>query len=323
MKNKSALVLGVSGGIGGEVAKSLLVSGWQVKGLVRNIKEASSSDIQFIQGDALNRDDVIKAAQGVDVIVHAVNPPGYKNWNALVLPMIENTIAAAKATGARILLPGTIYNYGANAPQVITESTPQEPSTRKGQIRKDLESKLLEASKEGVRVLIVRCGDFYGPKPGNNWFSQGMIKPNQPVSVILNPAKKGAGHSWAYLPDAAHTMVQLLNAEDRLQRFDVFNFGGNWDHDGLQMVHAINATLKKPARIRPAPWFLFQALSPFVVLFKELLEMKYLWMKPYKLDNSKLIKFLGHEPATPFHQAVADTLAGLGCLPEDGDARKK
>ena len=37
--------------------------------------------------------------------MHAVNPSGYRNWATLVLPMIENTIAAARISGARVLLP--------------------------------------------------------------------------------------------------------------------------------------------------------------------------------------------------------------------------
>ncbi len=41
--------------------------------------------------------DVVAAAKGVDVIVHAVNPPGYRKWSEVVLPMLDNTIAAAAA----------------------------------------------------------------------------------------------------------------------------------------------------------------------------------------------------------------------------------
>jgi len=74
------------------------------------------------------------AADAADVIVHGVNPPGYRGWAQLVLPMIDNTIAAARASGARILLPGTLYNFapdaGAGAP--IAENAPQRPLTRKG-----------------------------------------------------------------------------------------------------------------------------------------------------------------------------------------------
>jgi nucleoside-diphosphate-sugar epimerase len=156
-----------------------------------------------VKGDALDRASVIAAAQGADAIVHAVNPPGYRIWATLVLPMIENTIAAAKASGARILLPGTIYNYGPDAFPVLREDSPQNATTHKGKIRIALENKLEAAVREGVRSLIVRFGDFFEPKPGNSWFSQGMVKPHSPVSSNSYPGGKGIGHDWAYLPDAA------------------------------------------------------------------------------------------------------------------------
>ena len=48
------------------------------------------------------------APDGRSLVFHAVNPPGYRDWTKLVLPMIDNTIAAARAVGATILLPGTV-----------------------------------------------------------------------------------------------------------------------------------------------------------------------------------------------------------------------
>ncbi|MDO9125783.1 MAG: hypothetical protein Q7U42_02875, partial [Parvibaculum sp.] len=48
--------------------------------------------------------------------------------------------------------------------------------------------------------------------------------------------------------------------------------------------------------------------------FREMREMRYLWKKPVKLDNAKLVAFLGHEPHTPLDIAVRATLAGLGCI---------
>ena len=98
--------------------------------------------------------------------------------------MIENTLAAAQATGAHILLPGTIYNYGPDAFPVLREDSPQRATTHKGTIRIALERKLEEAARHGVRSLIVRFGDFFGPKPGNNWFSQGMVTPNRPLTSV-------------------------------------------------------------------------------------------------------------------------------------------
>ncbi len=109
-KEKIALVLGATGGVGGTLSETLLSHGWQVKALVRDpAKAARRCDprITLIAGNAMAAADTLQAAQGVQVIAHCVNPPGYKDWDKVVLPMIDNPIAAAKAAGARILLPGT------------------------------------------------------------------------------------------------------------------------------------------------------------------------------------------------------------------------
>ena len=113
--NRTALVLGATGGIGGETAAALLRHGWNVVAMTRGQANGSRltatgalAHVTWMTGDATNAADVLRAAEGVEVIVHAVNPPGYRNWGKLVLPMIDNSIAAAQATGARIVLPGTI-----------------------------------------------------------------------------------------------------------------------------------------------------------------------------------------------------------------------
>src|SRR5215472_4350909 len=93
------LVLGASGGIGGETARQLRAAGWDVRALTRSGEKPSErrDGITWLRGDALNREDVMAAARGCAVIIHAVNPPGYRRWSELVLPMLDNTIAAASA----------------------------------------------------------------------------------------------------------------------------------------------------------------------------------------------------------------------------------
>ena len=54
--------------------------------------------------------------------------------------------------------------------------------------------------------------------------------------------------------------------------------------------------------------------SPFVPLFRELLEMRYLWNEPVVMSNNRLVEFLGEEPRTPLVEAVSETLADFGCL---------
>ena len=218
---RMALVLGATGSIGGEVARQLAARGWKVRALHRDPATLTDRDDRFewIKGDAMNQQDVMAAAKGAQIILHAVNPPGYRNWAGLVLPMIDNTIAAARASGARIVLPGTVYNYGPNAFPLLRESSSQEPLTHKGAIRVELERRLQAASSDGVRSLVVRAGDFFGPgSTGNSWFSGGIVKPGKPVRAMFYPGKAGIGHQWAYVPDVARTMVRLIEKEHATAR---------------------------------------------------------------------------------------------------------
>jgi nucleoside-diphosphate-sugar epimerase len=317
---RQALVLGASGGIGGEVARQLRDAGWLVRGLKRGLdaEVAERDGITWIRGDAMDRDAVVRAARGCSVIVHAVNPPGYRNWAGQVLPMIDNTIAAAKAERATIVLPGTVYNYGPDAFPVLVEDAPQHPSTRKGAIRVELERRLQDAAGQGVRTIIVRAGDFFGPKlTGNSWFAAGFVKAGQPVASISVPGRAGIGHQWSYVPDAARAMVELIERRDTLEPFARFHLGGHWDADGTQMAEAVRRIAQRHGlrpTVRKFPWWFVWAAAPLVTTLRELLEMRYLWREPVRLDNTRVTAVLGREPVTPLDTAVEATLAGLGCL---------
>ncbi|WBQ19154.1 NAD-dependent epimerase/dehydratase family protein [Sphingobium yanoikuyae] len=314
---KRALIIGATGGVGGEVARALHLRGWEVMALHRNPDRAQGSnpDLHWVKGDAMDRSAVLKAAAGTQVIVHSVNPPGYRNWAGLVLPMLDNMLAGAKASRARVLLPGTIYNYGLDAGEAVDEQSPQDPTTRKGAIRVEMERRLRQASGEGVRALVVRAGDFYGPRAGNSWFAQGMVPAPGPIKRIFNPGRAGVGHAWAYLPDLAETMVRLLERENELADFDTFHFGGTWVADNRLFAEAIQrASGRLNAKIYPFPWPLFHAMAPFNETAREMREMIYLWRRPLRLVDRKLESFLGDLPATPMIDAVKATLRGLDRL---------
>ncbi|MGC2031532.1 MAG: NAD(P)H-binding protein [Steroidobacteraceae bacterium] len=261
----TVLVLGATGGIGGEVARQLRDAGWDTRALQRRAAQSveERNGITWIRGDAMNRDDVMAAANGCSVIVHAVNPPGYRRWS-------------------------------------------------------EMERRLLAASCNGARVLIVRAGDFFGPQAANNWFSQGLVKPRKPVAAVSYPGSPAVGHLWSYLPDVARTMIELLARRDSLDAFSAFHTAGHWDADGLQMVKSIQRVVAQRAGKEPRtsafPWWLISLASPLVTTFREMREMRYLWREPLRMDNARLIAVLGREPHTPLDQAVEATLLGLGCV---------
>jgi nucleoside-diphosphate-sugar epimerase len=317
---RTALVLGATGGIGGATAEALLEHGWQIRALTRDPARAAarlpgSTQIEWVAGDALNRDDVMKASAGMSVIVHAVNPPNYRNWRGLALPMLSNTIEAAKARSARIFFPGTVYNFGRDAGAVVSEKSPQTPCSRKGAIRVEMEDMLDEAMDGGARVLIVRSGDFFGANAPGSWFSAVMIRPGRPVRSVTYPGAPDVGHAWAYLPDLAETVARLLDREAELGAFEVFHFGGHYFERGIEMAEAVRRVAGKPdAPIKRFPWFAVGILSPVVPLFREIREMRYLWQDPLRLDNAKLVAVLGEEPHTRLDVALREVLSRQGCL---------
>ncbi|WP_332712999.1 NAD-dependent epimerase/dehydratase family protein [Pelagibacterium mangrovi] len=312
-RQKTALILGATGGVGGAIARALLGRGWTVRGLARDIdaaRKAGLKAIAWIAGDAMVGDDVLAAAEGVSVIVHAVNPPGYRNWDRVVLPMIDNTIAAARAVGARIVLPGTIYNFDPARTPVLSEDSPQRPKSHKGKIRAELEARLERAAPE-VPSLILRAGDFFGPGARSSWFAQAMVTPGRPVNRIVNVAR-GAGHSWAYLPDLAETFALLLERSEHLRPFERVQFDGFYDADGRGMIEAIERVVGRKLPVRAFPWWVMGLLSPLGGFPREAADIASVWRHPVRLDNERLVALIGQEPRTPIDIAVRETLAAMG-----------
>lgn len=314
-----ALILGASGGVGGAVADALSRRGYHIRAMHRRpeVQAVAKPDYEWVAGDAMNGADVARAACGAELIFHGVNPPGYKNWHKLVLPMIDNTIAAAKLCGARILFPGTVYNFGPDVLPEPDEDSPQNATTRKGKIRAELETRLRETAWDGTQVILVRAGDFFGGQAGfsNSWFSQ-MVKAGRPLRAVTRLSKPGTGHQWAYLPDLAETFAELNARASALPSYAIYHFEGFWDHDGLQMIAAVQRAAGKPEiAVHPFPWSLVPLLAPFVPLMREVLEIRYLWRTPLHMHNDRLVEALGSsEPRTPIDEAVFRTLAGMDVL---------
>jgi nucleoside-diphosphate-sugar epimerase len=334
---RTALVVGARGGWGGEMVSTLLARGWQVRALARGApprgagqlahltgQPAAHPLLQWVSGDAMRPDDLQRAAEGVQVLVHAVNPPGYVRWHELAMPMLRASMAAAQAQGARLMLPGNVYNYGPDAGTCLHEDAPQRPLTRKGRVRVEMEDALQEAAaRHGLRSLVLRAGDFFGGGGASSWFNTVMVRSGKPVSRVAEPHAPGVGHTWAYLPDATLAAVRLLELDatspGRLALAERVHFKGHALADGRDLARCVAQVLAeqtgRSVKISPVPWPLWKALALVSPMLREVREMRYLWQQPLALDNRRLMTLLGDEPHTPLPQAVAAALMRMGCLP--------
>ncbi|RAH97700.1 hypothetical protein DLJ53_28045 [Acuticoccus sediminis] len=322
--SKIALVLGATGSIGYEAARALDAHGWVVRALTRDVDRAArtGASFYFVEGDATDPASVVQAARGASLIVHAANPPSYRGWSRLVLPMADSVIAAARASGARIVLPGTVYNYGPDAMPVLAPDSPQNPRTEKGRVRVALERRLEAAADDGVRTIILRFGDFFGPRLRSSWFRQGMVRPGRPITGVFNPGRAGIAHPWTYAPDGAEALARLADIEATLPPFARYHFAGHLDETGTTMVETVARLSTEPrVRITRVPWTALAVLGLFNETMRESARVKSFWRAPYRLDNASLVAAIGPEPHTPLRNAVRITLHGLGCptKPEPGE----
>jgi nucleoside-diphosphate-sugar epimerase len=314
---RTALVLGLTGGFGRAVAQVLARRGDAVRALVRNPSKVKAEiktavpGLTLIPGDALRAEDVAAAAVGASVIVHGVNPPGYARWREDAIPMLANTIAAAEASGARILFPGNVYVFSPESGATVDETTPYTPHTRKGAVRRNMEEMLADAARErGVRSIILRAGDFFGPEDVSSWLSGAVAPKGAATTTVSDLGVPGVGHTWAYMPDLAEAAARLLDRDAELPSFDVYHFGGHWLDPGRGMAEAVQAALA-PRRvpIRRFPWWQARLGAIVVPFLREAMEMRWLWEHPLRLDNRKLEARIGREPHTPLPEAVRTTLA--------------
>ncbi len=128
-----------------------------------------------------------------------------------------------------------------------------------------MELQLQKASLYGVRSIVVRAGDFFGPGAGNSWLTQGMIRASDRVRSVFYPGPPAVGHSWAYLPDLAETMARLVECEHPMRDYEVFHFGGHWLERGVEMAEEVCRVRGiSSRRIKPFPWWAIKLASPFV-----------------------------------------------------------
>lgn len=279
----TVLILGASGRFGRHAAEAFWNRSWQVR--------------TFQRGE-----DLDAAAQGVDVIVNGWNPP-YPAWADDVPRLTERVIAAAKSSGATVILPGNVYVFGVDGPAIFDEATPQLATNGLGRVRVEMEA-AYRAS--GVRVILLRAGDFVDTEASGNWFDS-VITAKMARGVFVAPGDLEADHAWAFLPDLARAAVLLAEKREQLEAFEDVPFPG-YTMSLASLHRACETVTGRALEVRRFPWFAIRVAQYFWPTGRYLLEMRYLWSKPHRLDGRRfrelLPKFQGTDPLEALSTAL-------------------
>lgn len=312
MDRKVALILGLTGGYGAEMARELGRRGYVLRALVRDEARGraaaarTGAPVELFVGDVLDRPALAAAARGADVIVHGVNAP-YPQWERCVVPAAVAVAEVAAAEGATIAFPGNVYNYAPG--RGIDEDVAPAPPTRKGQLRVEAEAVLRASTDRGARLVLLRGGDFFG-LGGPAWMGQ-LLKKVPAGGAISVPGPLDVPHQWAFLPDFAWAHAELLARASSLPPVATFHFGGHvlTLRELLDGVREVIGDQARPSR--RLPWWLLRAASPFAPMLRELLDMRYLWDRAVIMDGTRLERTVSGLRRTPLREALGTELRAL------------
>ena len=151
-------------------------------------------------------------------------------------------------------------------------------------------------AESGVRTILLRAGDFLDTAPTGNWFDTIIVK-NLAKDVFNFPGRTDIPHSWAYLPDYCRAFVQLAEMRSELAVCTSLNFEG-YTMSGDQMAAILGVSAKR------MNWLPLYLVAPFWKMGRCLLEMKYLWDKPHRMDGAGFHRLVPDFKPTPVNEAV-------------------
>ena len=160
-------ILGAGGAIGNELVRLLAASNQAFRLVGRNPK-ATPSATEILAADLMDKDQTIRAVSGSSV-VHLLVGLKYDRtvWEDTWPRVMSNAIEACKHAGAKLLFFDNVYMYG-RVSGPMTEETPFNPCSRKGEIRARIATTLINEWKAGaLTAMIARSADFYGPYTRN------------------------------------------------------------------------------------------------------------------------------------------------------------
>lgn len=298
-------ILGANGTIATELIPILQQNNEQVRLVSRNPKPVGNAET--VAADVLNYEQVLRAVKGSDVVYLLVGieyniEAWRKNWPIIM----QNVINACKTANAKLIFFDNIYMYG-KVDGKITEDVPFKPVSKKGEVRAQIDTMLLNEMKAGtLKAAIAKATDFYGPR---------CIDKSAPGILVFERMKKKLGSQWfinankprafSYTPDCAKAMYMLATSDKA--------FGQVWHlpvaqptPTGKEFIAMAARYMGATTKVQVLPKWLLKIFGWFNPFMKEMYEMMYQYEFQLVLDSTKFEKAFGFTP-TSYEEGIKAT----------------
>jgi nucleoside-diphosphate-sugar epimerase len=306
-----------TGPVGLSVASSLLEQGETLRLVNRSGKLSAgqtlvlpkrhNGTLELRAADALDYAQIRRAADGADFIYHCINPL-YHQWRDLLPPIQENMVRAALELDAVLAVSENLYSYSRGLER-IKEASPENPPSRKGRIRKELNDQLIRSGRErGLRWVSIRASDYYGPGATDQsvFGTRYFLEPLYGRKKIAMMGDIDQPHSYTFVSDFGRALALAARTDKCHGRsWIVAHRETGTTRDLAREFIAQSAAAAKLGRL---PMMAIHFAGLFNPVIRELPEMMYQKNEAYRIDGSAFCEMTGFEPTEP-KEAVRRTLA--------------
>jgi nucleoside-diphosphate-sugar epimerase len=288
-------ILGAGGVIAEGLAQELIRQKQQLRLVSRHVQDHQqdhqSAGVATLVADITDPKQALMAIQGSSIVYLCIGLKyNYSIWRQQWPKIMTNTIEACSRSGAKLIFFDNVYMYG-QVNGAMTEETPYDPKSRKGDLRARLATQLMsEVRKGNITAAIARSADFYGP---------GAEKNGVPNLLVFSRLAKGkraqwlvnanVKHSYTYTEDAAKALYLLASDE------------GSWNQawhlptavdppTGAEFIASAALSLGVPSRYTVLPKWMIGLAGWFDKTTAETREMLYQNEFDYIFDSSKFEK---------------------------------
>jgi nucleoside-diphosphate-sugar epimerase len=302
-------ILGSSGVIGKELAKSLTQYTNEIRLVSRNPKKVNEND-ELFTADLTDAGQTIKAVEGSEVVyLTAGLQYDTKIWRTQWPVVMKNVIEACKQSNSKFVFFDNVYSYG-KVDGWMTEETPIKPDSEKGKVRAELHKMIMEEVEKGtLRAIIARAADFYGPETPLSFVNIMVfenLKKGKKAQWFIDDMKR---HSLTYTPDAGRGTAILGNTESAYNQ--VWHLPTNKDALTGKEIIGLAARVMgvNPDYMIVKKWMV-GLLGLFNKIIKENNEMLYQNDSDYLFDSTKFEKEFNFKP-TSYEDGIKATAESL------------
>ncbi|HZY83122.1 MAG TPA: NAD-dependent epimerase/dehydratase family protein [Cyclobacteriaceae bacterium] len=299
-------ILGANGVIATELSRHLPSYNATIRQVCRHPKKVNESD-QLVIADLLDYDQTQKAVAGSEIVyLLAGLKYDIKVWKEQWPKLMKNVIDACKQHGSKLVFFDNVYCYG-HVKGTMTEDTPFNPTSKKGEVRAKVATMLLDEIKAGnLQGMIIRAADFYGPGAQLSLTYSTVtsrLKAHKGPQWIGNPKSI---HTFTYTPDAGKSVAMLGNTASAYNQ--TWHALTSKDQmTGEKYVKIACDLHGVPYKLQAMPKFGVSIVGLFVPVLHEFVEMMYQFENDYIFDSSKFEKAF-NATATTYEEGIAATL---------------